>query len=282
VLAIGEGAVWTTSDAVPILVRIDPATNSIVARTRVESKNPCPELPGSCGEAAVGDGALWIARTSDDSVMRIATSDSAVVATIRVGPQPEGIATTPGAIWVVNKGGPSVSRIDPATNKVVATIPIGPAAACCSDHMAVTAGAGAVWASLPSLQSIVRIDPATNEVVARVRLTGQPCAFLAADETGVWAAGGHCVSAVMGLNPRANGAGRAVHGVAAPIGVAVGFGSLWVADLDARQIERVNVRTGRIVARLSLRGLPVRLAVGFGSLWVRDDSGRVLRIRPER
>jgi len=214
--------------------------------------------------------------------MRIATSDSAVVATIRVGPQPEGIATTPGAIWVVNKGGPSVSRIDPATNKVVATIPIGPAAACCSDHMAVTAGAGAVWASLPSLHSIVRIDPATNEVVARVRLTGQPCAFLAADETGVWAAGGHCVSAVMGLNPRTNGAGRAVHGVAAPIGVAVGFGSLWVADLDARQIERVNVRTGRIVARLSLRGLPVRLAVGFGSLWVRDDSGRVLRIRPER
>jgi virginiamycin B lyase len=156
VLATGQGAVWTTSDAVPILIHIDPATNSIVARTQIESKNPFPELPGSCGEAAVGDGALWIARTSDDSVMRIATSDNAVVATIRVGPQPEGIATTPGAIWVVNKGGPSVSRIDPATNKVVATIPIGPAGACCSDHMAVTAGAGPVWASLPSLHSIVR------------------------------------------------------------------------------------------------------------------------------
>jgi hypothetical protein len=74
----------------------------------------------------------------------------------------------------------------------------------------------------------------------------------------VWAAGGHCVSAVMGLNPRTNGAARAVHGVAAPIGVAVGFGSLWVADLDARQIERVNVQTGRIVARLMLRIRPQR------------------------
>jgi hypothetical protein len=26
----------------------------------------------------------------------------------------------------------------------------------------------------------------------------------------------------------------------------------------------------------------VRLGVGFGSLWVRDDTGRVLRIEPQR
>ncbi len=67
-----------------------------------------------------------------------------------------------------------------------------------------------------------------------------------------------------------------------PVGVAVGFGSVWVADLGARQIVRVNPRTNRIVGRLGLRGTPVRLAVGFGSLWVRDDSGRVLRINPQR
>jgi streptogramin lyase len=60
----------------------------------------------------------------------------------------------------------------------------------------------------------------------------------------------------------------------------VGFGSVWVADLGARQIVRVNPKTGRIVARLGLRGFPVRLAVGFGALWVRDDTGRVLRIKP--
>ncbi len=54
------------------------------------------------------------------------------------------------------------------------------------------------------------------------------------------------------------------------------------ADLGTRQIVRVNPKTGRVVGRLGLRGLPVRLAVGFGSLWVRDDSGRVLRIKPQR
>jgi hypothetical protein len=55
-----------------------------------------------------------------------------------------------------------------------------------------------------------------------------------------------------------------------------------VADLDAKTIDRVDARTGRIVARLRVGGYPVRLAIGFGSVWVRDDTGRVLRIRPQR
>ena len=75
-------------------------------------------------------------------------------------------------------------------------------------------------------------------------------------------------------------AGRSGQGDAAPVGVAVGFGSVWAADLGAKPIVRVNPSTERIVGRLRLRGTPVRLAVGFGSLWVRDDSGRVLRIKP--
>ena len=279
-LAVGEGAVWATSDAVPILLRIDPRTNAVVARIRIASKIACTDLPGSCGEATTGDGALWIARVNDDVVLRIDPRDNSLAATIPVGPQPEGIATTPGAVWVVNKGGPSVSRIDPATNTVVATIRIDPAQACCADHMQVAAGAGAVWVSLPSADSIVRIDPGTNTVVARVHLSGQPCAFVAAGASMVWATGGHCSGSVMRINGRTNRPAGAVEGTTAPVGVAVGFGSVWVADLDARQIVRVNPNTDRIVGRLGLNGVPVRLAVGFGSLWVRDDDGRVLRIKP--
>jgi hypothetical protein len=65
-LAVGEGAVWATSDAVPILMRIDPGTNTVVAHTRIASKYVCAELPGSCGEAAARSARaasrrLWIA-----------------------------------------------------------------------------------------------------------------------------------------------------------------------------------------------------------------------------
>jgi YVTN family beta-propeller protein len=280
--AVGEGAVWSTSEAVSVLTRIDPTRNTVASTTKLPPGNRCPELPGSCGEAAVGNGALWLARVSDNLVLRIDPVTSAVVATVRVGSQPEGIAATPGAIWVVNKGGPSVSRIDPATNQVVATIPIGPSSACCSDHMAVAASAGAVWASVPSLNMIVRIDQATNAVVTRIRLPGQPCAFLAADARTVFAAGGHCTGTVVRIDPKTNRAGRPVGGFTAPIGLAIGFGSLWVADLDSKAIDRVDERTGRVVARLRVGGYPVRLGVGFGSVWVRDDTGRVLRVNPQR
>jgi virginiamycin B lyase len=280
--AVGEGAVWSTSDAVSVLTRIDPARNTVVAQTKLPLQNPCPDLPGSCGEAVASNGAVWIARSSDNVVLRINPATSAVVATVSVGYQPEGIAATPGAIWVANKAGPSVSRIDPTTNQVVATIPLGPAGACCSNHMAVAAGPGAVWASLPDLNSVVRIDPQTNSVAARIRLLGQPCAFLAADARAVFAAGGHCTGTVMRVDAKTNRGGRPIGGLAAPIGLAVGFGSLWVADLDAKAIDRVNERTGRIVEHLRVGGYPVRLGIGFGSLWVRDDTGRVLRINPQR
>jgi virginiamycin B lyase len=284
VLAVGEGAVWASSDAVPTLTRIDP-TSAAVTRTKIEQRNPCSELPGSCGEAAAGNGALWIARLHDNSVLRIDPKNGSIVATIPVGLQPEGIATTPGAVWVVNKGDltkadPSVSRIDPATNQVVATVPIGPRRFCCADHMSLTAGAGAVWASLPGQHSVVRIDPATNAVAARIHMTGPPCAFLVADARAVWAAGSDCTGSVMRIDPRTNRPSGTVRGAETPIGLVLGFGSLWVADLDAKTIDRVNARTGRIVARLRVGGYPVRLAIGFGSVWVRDDTGRVLRIRP--
>jgi streptogramin lyase len=75
-----------------------------------------------------------------------------------------------------------------------------------------------------------------------------------------------------------------VNGFRAPIGVGLAFGSVWVADVDDKAVDRVDPRTRRIVGRLPLGQLPlpVLLRVGFGSVWVRDDSGNVLRIAPRR
>ena len=147
--------------------------------------------------------------------------------------------------------------------------------------MAVTAGGGAVWVTVPNLSAVVRIDPVTNSVAATIRLSRQPCAFLVADARAVWAAGDHCTSAVTRIDLRANTPTGTVKGLTTPIGLGLGFRSLWVADLDSQAIDRVNPRTTRIVARLPVGGSPVRLAVGFGSVWIRDDTGRVLRIRPQ-
>jgi len=70
-------------------------------------------------------------------------------------------------------------------------------------------------------------------------------------------------------------------GFKALIGLVLGLGSLWVADLDARTIDRVNPRTGRIIGRLRVGGVPLEVATGLGSVWVGDGGGRVLRVRPQ-
>jgi YVTN family beta-propeller protein len=277
--AVGEGAVWAMSDLDSTLTRIDPQGNKVAARIKVVPVNPCP--PYVCGEPAAGDGAVWVPRASDNTVSRIDLASNTVTARIPVGPRPISIALTTGAVWVANSGGPTISRIDPATNQVVATIRVGPPRAA-SDRGYITSGRGAIWMSVPNLNSVVRVDPATNAVTATIHVSDQPCGFLAADVRAVWASGAHCSAGITRIDPRTNAQTQIVRGEIAPIGLALGFGSLWVADIDRKTIDRVNPRTGRIVARLPVGGIPIRLAAGFGSVWVRDDTGRVLRIRPHR
>ncbi|HET6171785.1 MAG TPA: YncE family protein [Gaiellales bacterium] len=283
-LAIGEGAVWALSWSKWTLMRIDPHANAITSRVKLKPVNPCPPAPDTCGSVTAGNGAVWVSMRTDNVVARVDPESSKVTAMIGVGNDPQGVATSPGAVWVANNGAPSVSRIDPATNKVVATIPLGPASACCSDHIGLTTGIGSVWVNIPNLHSVVRIDEATNAVTATITSSldesDEPCGSAAVSQDAVWVAGAHCGSVITRIDPRTNKPSGKVKGAVSPINVGLGFGSLWVTDLDARSVLRVDTRTRRIIGILPVGGIPVLLSVGLGSIWVRDDAGSVLRIAP--
>lgn len=270
-LTVGEGAVWAMSDATSTLMRIDPTRNAVVAQIKV------PPVEAS----AAGDGAVWLSHPTQNTVSRVDPAADKIIATIHAGPQPMGVAVSSGAVWIALAGGPSVARVDPATNSVVATIRVGPQRACCSEHMSVWAGADAVWVGVPNADELVRIDPATNAVTGRLKLPYPPCAFLVADASDVWSAGGGCADVLGRIDVRAN---RLVQKLAEPhaVGLGLAAGSLWVAVLDAARVDQVDLRTGRLVARLHVGGTPVRLAVGFGSVWVNDDHGLVVRLQPLR
>jgi YVTN family beta-propeller protein len=257
------------SNAESTLMRIDPARNAVVARIKV----PPPEA------AVAGDGAVWLTYPPDDTVLRIDPATDKVTATIHVGPRPAGIAVSPGAVWVADAYGPSVSRIDPATNRVVATIRVGPKHACCAEHMSLTATGGRLWVAVPNANEIVRIDPTTNDLVATLKLPYSPCAFLVADQSAVWSAGGSCADTVGRIDARTKTLTATV-GEPHAVGLALAFGSVWAAVIDSGNLDQIDPRTGRLIARLHIGGTPVRLGVGFGSIWVNDDNGRVLRIRP--
>jgi YVTN family beta-propeller protein len=271
-LAVGAGGVWAMSESHGTLMRIDPARNAIVARIKVASPD----------SIAAGEGGVWLTDPSQDTVSRVDPATNSVTATIHVGPRPEGIAVSPGAVWVVSAGDSSVSRIDPTTNRVVATIRLGPKRACCGEHMSVIASPRAVWVSVANANSIVRVDPATNSVVATARIGYPACGSLAADETGVWSASGECGGdLVTRIDARTNKL-TTRRAERQPVGLEIAFGSLWVAVSGSGNVDQIDPKIGRLVARLHIVGLPIRLGVGFGSVWVNDDFGRVLRIKPER
>jgi virginiamycin B lyase len=87
------------------VARVDPATNRIVANTRVG------RAPAAI---AAGAGAVWVTNNLDDTVSRINPRTSQVVKTIRVGAGPAGVAVDENAVWVASNGDHTVSRIDPA------------------------------------------------------------------------------------------------------------------------------------------------------------------------
>src|SRR4249919_888673 len=64
-----------------------------------------------------------------------------------------------------------------------------------------------------------------------------------------------------------------------PDGIAVGEGSVWVADRGLDSVLRVNPARNRVATRISVPGSPSRLAVGDGAVWVTQTSlGSLARI----
>jgi YVTN family beta-propeller protein len=268
---VGEGAVWAMDNDNETLLRIDPKRNAVVGRI---------ELPGA-EDAAVGEGAVWLTHPITSTVSRVDPATNKVSATIDVGLQPAGIAVSPDAVWVVNAGDPSVSRIDPATNRVVATIKVGPERACCAEHMSIVATSEAVWVAVTNANELVRINPATNTVTGTAKLPYCPGAFLAADKDAIWSSGGGCADLVARVDPD-TGSLTAKLVEPHPVGLALAFDTIWVAVLGAKNVDRIDPQSGRLLARLPVGGAPVRLAAGFGAVWINDDEGHILRLEPAR
>jgi DNA-binding beta-propeller fold protein YncE len=56
-------------------------------------------------------------------------------------------------------------------------------------------------------------------------------------------------------------------------GVAVGNGSVWVSSPSTGQVIRVDPDSGRVLARIDVRGEPGAIVYGGGRVWVADDAG---------
>jgi YVTN family beta-propeller protein len=53
-----------------------------------------------------------------------------------------------------------------------------------------------------------------------------------------------------------------------PVAVAVGGGSVWVANYESGSVSRIDPRDGSVVARIPVGRFPTTLATGLGEVWV--------------
>jgi hypothetical protein len=179
-------------------------------------------------------------------------------------------------------GSPGLVRIDPTTKRAVTTTPINLA-------RTVAVFDGAVWVSTPS--GVDKVNPGTNQVVAHVDTDGDFNVLTVAGAD-LWALSAICQSTRVPpcrntaylLDPSKNRPLRTFRFKGAAAGdLAVGAGSVWIADPLVGTVIRFDPRTGAVQARISVensaggQSRPHRvLAFAAADLWVVDGPGNLV------
>lgn len=264
-VAVGAGAVWTGD--VGDLFRVDPRTQAV------------RRIPDSATPVAAGAQAVWARAVLDfDTVERIDPTTDAVVAKIALVGSPAAIAVDTDAVWVVDSAG-VLTRIDPATNQVVATLALG------TLGFGVATTPDAVWVSGQDADGtrsrLWRVDPATNTLTASID-TAAPCSALASAGDDTWAECGTAQHVDPTTNQLLPTATNALNGLAVSAPV------VYALDTTGN-LTALDPRTRRAGHVLDVPPLSEGLALGYGSVWIANPAltrattlrgaGTLLRLR---
>ena len=224
-LAFGFGGAWVPACATPQLVRIDSATRKVVATIAT------PVLDGTAS-IVTGVGSVWVLADATGRLLRLDPDTNKPVAELSVPAGASALAFGEGALWVTIARTNQVVRIDAHTNVVEKVIRVGKAPS------ALAVGEGAVWTLNRGDGTVSRIDPKTNAPVAAIE-SGVTAADarIAAGEGAVWvtAAG----SPLVRIDPASNAVTQQFEGEGGG-GLAVGHGSVWLANTKAGTVWRLD------------------------------------------
>ncbi|MEU1971933.1 hypothetical protein ABZ477_09765 [Microbacterium sp. NPDC019599] len=168
-LTDAAGSVWLTGcEITPGLVRIDPASSTVVETVDVDGLGP-----------AERDGELWIGDWISGTVNVRSFGSSTPAAELTAVPVPGmldtegGVAVAAGALWTADKNGAIAYRIDPVDGSVVKAVPM-PAE---PDSGYLISHDDAVWYTDPAHGLFVRIDPDSGETRTLEVRTEQPSEY---------------------------------------------------------------------------------------------------------
>lgn len=287
VLTCDRGCTGEARHSTGRIIRVDPRTARVVGSAKI----PRPST------IAIGAGDLYATDFERGTIRRVDLHTLQVVGALklklpfRFSPRdnaflPEAVAVGRNAVWVVSDRG-AIVRADPPLHRTVANLRMPPDAF--GDPVGgIAADTGGVW-SAESLAGVYRIDQRANRISAKIRV---PLATGRFDALQVFP----LVGRILALGVKTSGGVLTRHNVLARIdashnrveGVtplpsgqliaATGKGSLWVAELGGSFVERLEPRTGRVVARFRAR-VGTAVAVSGGHLWTASSGGVVRRLR---
>jgi Protein kinase domain len=164
-VAVGEGAVWVLGAGKRDfqVLRVDPATGEVTARTRFPASSRVTSLD-------VGLGAVWVVSSSSAKLYRINPRSAAVTGRRDLGHRAGLPEVQFGAVWVsVDDHGGATLLVDPRTLRVVRML------TCCAPGTQDDVdGSGSDWTSDWPSGRVVRWDPTTYQPVGTIAVTDPP------------------------------------------------------------------------------------------------------------
>ncbi len=226
-----------------------------------------------------GLGSGWLVDDRNDTLVRFdpGTGRSTGPA-VKVAGRPVAVTTGFGRVWVASMLSDTVEEIAPgaagSAGEVVRTVqvPEGPSGLAVLD--------GRVWVASVIAGDLTAVDAATGRVATSTHLP-QGAVRLAAGSGRLWVTG--TADTVAAVDPRPSGGRlqwRTVTVGSGPLGVAVGDGSVWVADATAGTVAEVDPSTYRVVHTFNTGPDPVAVAVSGGRTLVADGKTSKLTALP--
>jgi YVTN family beta-propeller protein len=205
-----------------------------------------------------------------NSVAVIDPARNAVIEAIQVGIRPGPVTTGGGAVWVGNLTDRNLTRIDARTMRPAGTVSLEG-----RTPTGLAFDQGIVWVAHGLLGSVSRVDAQFGNVVGVRPVTEKgpysSAGSIAAGAGEIWAVFG---DATLARLERATGAvAEKTRTDASPTGVAVGYGSVWVASTFRSSVQRFSRLSLAEVDSVTVGTRPSAIAVGFGDVWVTSAGG---------
>jgi len=269
VAAIGLTVVLAGAAAAPLLFTSSTTPSS--SRAPVLTARTLLRLPAASA-LAQGDGAAYVTDDLRDLLLRFDPGSGRVEGSVHLAGRPTAMVLDGRDLWVADMLDDEVVEVDARTLQVVrsVSVPAGPSGlAVLGAH---------VWVTSVVANEITSIDTRSGASGVPVDLVGG-AVRVAAGFGALWISGTADMLTYF-VPPSAHDRVPKLEGITVgtgPIGVAVGAGSVWVANAQGGTVSQVDPASRAVVHTFPSGRDPLSIGVAGGRAYVGDGSAQTLR-----